>query len=213
MQWLNTLISFVRDAIRAVIGQLAVILNRLSGGRISPNVITFISLATHVPIAWLIAQRQNYWAAGLLLVFGLFDALDGAIARLQKSDSPRGMLLDASTDRMKEVILYSGAAYAMIASNHAYWAVWAVAACGSSLTVSYVKAKGETAFTGIKLSANEINRLFSSGIMQFEVRGFILFVSLLANQLRYALVLIAVASSLTAIGRLIGISQKLKWLK
>jgi phosphatidylglycerophosphate synthase len=209
MDPLSRLISIIRDFCRALIGQFAVVLDRLTGGRLSPNVITYVSFLVHIPIAWLIAEGYNYWAAGLLLVFGLFDALDGAIARLQKKAGPKGMLLDASTDRIKEVFLYIGCAYALIGSGQPYWAVWAVAACGASLVVSYVKAKGETAFTGIHLSANEINRLFSSGIMQFEVRMTILLIGLVTNQLRYAIAVIAVASTLTALRRLTHISRKL----
>lgn len=209
MQPLNRLISLIRNFIKGLIAELAVVLNKLTGGRISADVITYVGFLIHVPISLLIAWQYNYWAAGLLLVFGLFDSLDGAIARLQKKAGPKGMLLDASTDRMKEVMLYTGSAYALIASGHAYWATWAVAACGASLVVSYVKAKGETAFTGLSLSANEINRLFSSGIMQFEIRITILLIGLVSNQLRYALAVIAIASSLTAIGRLVNISKKL----
>ena len=120
-------------------------LNSASGGSISPNNITVLGLAAHLPIAVLIASQNYYWAAGLLVVFGLFDALDGELARLQKSDGPAGMLLDASTDRFKEVILYCGVAFSFVASDQPYMAVWAVAACGASICVSYVKAKGETA--------------------------------------------------------------------
>ena len=84
-----------------------------------------------------------------------------------------------------------------------------MAACGASLVVSYVKAKGETAVAGGKLTANEINRLFSDGLMRFEIRMFVLVVGLLTNNLRYALVFIAVTSTFTAFGRLNKISQKL----
>jgi len=62
---------------------------------------------------------------------------------------------------------------------------------------------------GGKLTANEINRLFSDGLMRFEIRMFVLVLGLLTNNLRYALVFIAVTSTFTAFGRLNKISQKL----
>lgn len=204
------MIDLIRNPIKACMGQLAVILNRLSGGRITPTSITLIGLSAHVVIAYLIAMNMLVAAAIMLLVFGLFDALDGALARIQGTADNAGMLLDASTDRMKEVMLYTGAAYALVAENQAYWAVWAVVACGSSLVVSYVKAKGETAVAGGKLSANEVNRLFQDGIMRYEIRMFFLFVGLLVNRLSVAIVLIAISSVFTAITRLIGIMRKLK---
>ena len=188
---------------------LAKILNRLSGGHLSPNAVTFTSLLAHLPVAWLIACGYYGYAAIGLVVFGLLDSLDGALARLQGRAGNAGMLLDASTDRMKEVLLYIGIAYALIAGGEQYYAVWAVAACGGSALVSYVKAKGETAVAGGKLSANEVNRLFQDGLMRYEIRMFLLVVGLLTDTLASALVAIAILSWATAFGRLIKISARL----
>lgn len=199
----------IRDAVREVMRSLAKLLNRLSNGRLTPDTITIIGLLAHIPIAYLIGKQQFALAAVFLVIFGLFDSLDGELARLQKRASSSGMLLDASTDRMKEVILYSGVAYSLIANSQAYWAVWAVAACGGSLLVSYVKAKGETAVTGQRLTANEINRLFQDGLLRFEVRMAVLVVGLLANQLALAIVVIAILSWYTAWWRLLSIRKKL----
>lgn len=199
----------IRDKVRAVMRAVAKILNNISGGKISPAAVTLTGLAAHVPIAWLIAQQKNGLAALLLVVFGLMDALDGELARLQHKASSAGMLLDASSDRMKEVLLYMGAAYAIVAIGRPSMAFWAVAACGGSLLVSYVKAKGETAVTGSKLSPNEINRLFQDGLMRFEVRMAVLVLGLLANRLTLAIIFIAISSWVTAFQRLISITEKL----
>ena len=161
----------------------------------------------HIPIAWLIATRHNYKAALLLVIFGLFDALDGSLARLQGKASNAGMLLDASTDRIKEVLLYSGVAYSLVQQDLAYFTPWVVAACGASLTVSYVKAKGETAVKG--LPANEVNRLFQDGLMRFEIRMFILVLGLVSNRLPLAIIVIAITSTYTALARLVMITKKL----
>jgi phosphatidylglycerophosphate synthase len=209
MKLLDQFIDIIRNAIKALMSALAITLNKATGGKLSADVITLIGLFSHIPIAWLIAVQKNYLAAGLLVFFGLFDSVDGALARAQKKSSSRGMLLDASTDRIKEVILYIGASSALVASGYAGWTGWAVAACGASLVVSYVKAKGETAISDKKLSPSDINRIFADGIMRYEIRMFVLIVGLLTNTLRYALVFIAVTSALTAIGRFYKISQKL----
>lgn len=200
----------IRDAVRAGMTQVARFLNHVSGGRISPNSITLTGLFMHLPIAWLMAQGYFGYAAILLVIFGLFDALDGALARLQGKVGNAGMLLDASTDRMKEVILYSGAAFALVSMDKSYWAVWAVAACGASICVSYVKAKGETAVVGGELSANEVNRLFQDGLGRFEIRMFLLVVGLLLNALGIILIIITVLSTYTAFERLIKITRKLQ---
>ena len=209
MKLLDQLIDVIRNAIKGLMSIFAVALNKATGGKLSADVITLIGLFSHIPIAWLIAEQKNYLAAALLVFFGLFDSIDGALARAQKKSSSRGMLLDASTDRMKEVILYVGACSALVSSGYAGWAGWAVAACGASLVVSYVKAKGETAISNKKLSPSDINRIFADGIMRFEIRMSVLIVGLLTNNLRYALVFIAVTSTLTAIGRFHKINQQL----
>jgi phosphatidylglycerophosphate synthase len=190
---------------------LAVLLNQLSGGRASPNVITIIGVSMHLPIAFLIASSSNLWAALLLVVFGLFDTLDGELARLQYRANRGGMVLDATTDRFKEVLLYCGAAYALIGSDHPYYAVWAVAACGFSISVSYVKAKGESAITESGLSANQKNKtLFRDGLVPFEVRMFLLVIALLTNWLGPMLVLIAGLAAITAIDRLVKVMRHLR---
>lgn len=209
MNAINRLLDSVRAMVRSIMKRVAAALNRLTGGRLTPNTVTVIGLIAHVPIAWLIATGQLIPAAALLVIFGLFDALDGELARLQKKVSPAGMLLDASTDRFKEVMLYIGAAYLFIASGAASAAVWAVAACGASLCVSYVKAKGETAITHSKLTASEVNRLFQDGFLRFELRMFLLVVGLLFNILVPVIIIIAILSGITAVQRLIIIGQKL----
>ncbi len=206
---MNKLLDSVRDAVRAVMLVIARGLNSISGGRITPNAITIIGLLAHVYIAWLIAQQSFIWAAGLLVVFGLFDALDGQLARLQHKASSAGMVLDATTDRMKEVLLYTGASYALIQMGQTSAAVWAVSACGASLLVSYVKAKGETAVKDSTLTPNQVNRLFQDGFLRFELRMTILIIGLLFNYLGASIILIAVLAWYTAFQRLYMIMKKL----
>lgn len=206
---MDSVIDPVRKLVRLFMTRVAKDLDKLSGGRISPNMITIVGLLAHIPIAWLIATNQYVLAAILLIIFGLFDTLDGSLARLQKRDSLTGMLLDASTDRFKEVMLYTGAAYSFISLGQPYAAVWAVIACGASLSVSYVKAKGETAVAKSKLTASEVNRLFQDGLLRFEVRMFVLVIGLLSGRLILAVMVIAVLSTITALERLIKISRKL----
>ncbi len=193
---------------------IAMQINYLSRGKITPNMITAVSVIMHLPIAYLIATNNYIVAAVLLVIFGLFDALDGELARLQKVANNAGMLLDASTDRIKEVVLYIGVVYSLILSADSYQlaariAATAVAACGFSLVVSYVKAKGETAVKDSKLTANEINRLFQDGFLRYEVRMFLLVVGLLSNTLLYAITVIALLSFLTSLDRLNRIYRKL----
>jgi CDP-diacylglycerol---glycerol-3-phosphate 3-phosphatidyltransferase len=208
MNQINAALDKVRSSVRALMRALARFLHRLSGGRISPDMITLTSLLGHIPVALLISQGYFGYAAIGLVFFGLMDALDGELARLQKKASSRGMLLDASTDRFKEVMLYTAIGYVLV-FMHGELAAWAVLALGASISVSYVKAKGETAVTGQRLSPNQINRLFQDGLLRYEIRMAILIIGLLSGYLLPAVIIIAIGSSLTAIDRLIKISRAL----
>ena len=184
-------------------------LNTLSEGRLPPNAVTITGFVAHIPIAWLIANSHPLRAALLLVIFGLFDTLDGELARLQHRDSSAGMLLDASTDRMKEVMLYTGIAYYFVSQGHPYWSVWAALALGASMCVSYIKAKGETAVAKTNLSTSQVNQLFADGLMRFEVRMTLLILGLLTGWLMAAVIIIAIFSTFTAFQRLIRITNTL----
>ena len=208
--------NWTRMQVRRIMRGIARLLDRFTGGKLTPNAITIVGAVAHIPIASLIAIHEFWWAAGLLIIFGLFDTLDGELARLQKKASPAGMLLDASTDRFKEVLLYTGAGYSLAMSSHPAFSAIAVMACGASICVSYVKAKGESAMiTGQKdIPHATLNRLFSDGLATFEVRMLLLVLGLLFNQLAISLGVIAVLASYTALKRLYTISRELKpWSK
>lgn len=211
MNYINGFLDACRSAVRWLMQHIAIFLNKISGGKLTPNTVTIIGLLAHIPIAYLIATAHPIRAAVLLVIFGLFDALDGSLARLQNRASSGGMLLDASTDRMKEVMLYTGVAAYFVTFGDPVYAAWAVAACGASLSVSYVKAKGETAVakTNSHLSVSEINRLFQDGFLRFEIRMALLVIGLLTGSLHIAVMLIAIFASFTAIGRLVRIMRHL----
>lgn len=200
----------VRNAVRSVMKSIARYLNVISGGKLSPDAVTLFGMAMHVPIAWLIATQHFIWAAVFLVIFGLFDTLDGELARMQGRASERGMLLDASTDRIKEVLIYMGAAYVLANGDFPSEAVWAVAACGASLCVSYIKAKGESAVASKKnIPHHELNRMFKDGLAPFEIRMLIVVIGLLIGQLVFAVALIALLATYTAVQRLVLISRRL----
>lgn len=207
---MDSIIDLAGNLVRKPMRAIAKLLNSLSRGKLSPTSVTYIGLVAHIPIAYLIAIDNFVPAAILLVIFGLFDTLDGELARLQKTDSPRGMVLDASTDRMKESLLYIGVAYYFIHNNLETYAVWVVAACAGALLVSYIKAKAETAIKDKDLSANQINRLFKGGLMRYEIRMLVMVIGLIFNVLPGAIVILAITAWLTAIMRLIKILPELK---
>jgi CDP-diacylglycerol--glycerol-3-phosphate 3-phosphatidyltransferase len=201
----------VKRAVRRVMHFVAWALNGISGGRITPNGVTWVGFLMHIPIALLIAKGEFVWGAVFLVVFGLFDTLDGELARLQGRVTNNGGFLDAATDRLKEVLLYSGAAWYLAQGAHPQYAALAVAACGASICVSFVKAKGEAivASSGKQIPYPELNRMFSGGLFPFEVRMLVLLIGLLADQLVWAVAAVALFSAITVFQRLFVISRRI----
>lgn len=178
-------------------------------GRVKPAHITALSVFGHVFVAWALIVNRPIWAAVFLAFFGLLDGLDGALARYQGSASRSGMYFDAVSDRLKEVILYS--ALAIFAYEHydsnALWQI--VALCGSSLLVSYTKAKGEMAIAGRRNDVQALNRQFGVGIASYEVRMTVIIFGLLFGILELIIPLLVAANLLTVAARFLEVSKLL----
>lgn len=187
------LVETASKSVRIMVRHAAVYLNNKTNGKISPNLITTLSLIGHLPIAALIATDQLVTAGLLLIFFGLFDVLDGELARLQKIASPKGMVYDAATDRIKETMVFSAVAYYISQSSAPEWSFLAALALGASLSVSYSKAKAEVSLAIKKQQKDhhKINRYFSEGVASFEIRMALIVVGLLFNNLLLATAIVA----------------------
>ncbi len=62
----NSSLDPARDFVRKIIRQFAKLLNKISDGKLTPNMVTITGLIAHIPIAILIATRHNIWAAILI---------------------------------------------------------------------------------------------------------------------------------------------------
>ena len=184
-------------------------LDKLSGGRLTPNMVSIIAFLVHLPVAWLIMNCHLGYGGLFLLLVAPLDLLDGALARVQKRLSDFGTVLDASLDRLKEVIIFGAIGYHLAASGDQLAVGICVLALGISLMVSYVKARGEVVLaTRAKNSkAAELNRRFEFGFMGYELRVIILGISLIVSQVVIGLWLILIGACLTAAVRLLKIKQ------
>ncbi|MFI5271088.1 MAG: CDP-alcohol phosphatidyltransferase family protein, partial [Candidatus Saccharimonadales bacterium] len=206
-----SLIDSIRKLVRSFIHLIAAKLNVLSNGRITPNKVTTVGLLMHIPIAFLIAGGHLVISGILLIIFGLFDVLDGELARLQKTSSPFGMVYDATTDRIKETLIYAGLAFWLAKTGQSFWATWTVLALGLSISVSYAKAKAESALA-VKEKLTDLyklNRHYSEGLVAYELRVAILIIGLLFNLEILAVVVVTIMSVITNFNILYVINQSL----
>ncbi len=198
------LVKTASNSVRILIRYFAVFLNNKAKGKISPNLITTFGVAGHLPVAFFIMTDQLLAAGILLVFFGLFDVLDGELARLQKTAGSKGMVYDASSDRIKEVLIFSATTYYISQSSTPEWSFVAALALGASLTVSYAKAKAEVSLTIKKRleDHHKINRHFSEGVASFEIRMALMALGLLAGNLLLATSIVAGLSTFAMFERL-----------
>jgi len=112
--------------------------------KVSPNLITFIGLPVTLLSAFLYAIGKIR-LAGLILAFaGLFDVLDGEVARRSNRVSKFGAFFDSTIDRFEEFFVFGGILYysGFELKNLAYFALVYLILLGSIMT-SYVRARAE----------------------------------------------------------------------
>jgi len=109
------------------------------------------------------------WAGGLILFAGLFDMLDGQVARLGNMSSPFGALYDSVLDRYSELILFLGICYYLVSHHYFMSSLFAFIGLIGSMMVSYTRARAE----GLGIECKD-------GLMQRPERVIIIGVSALA---------------------------------
>ena len=110
---------------------------------VSPTMLTAAGLAVAGAAAYLVTEKMLLAAGIVLLASGLFDMLDGAVARLSGRESRFGALLDSTADRVAEIGLFAALAILFQREGEAIGAALCFAALGGSMTVSYLRARGE----------------------------------------------------------------------
>jgi len=83
------------------------------------------------------------WGGLVLIVFSLFDMLDGQVARLGNMASTFGAMYDSVLDRYSELVTLGGLAYYLICIHYPIGALITFVALIGSIMVSYVRARAE----------------------------------------------------------------------
>lgn len=120
---------------------------------ITPNFITTTGFILNVVAAGMFVYAGIYggqndlaiigWAGGVILFAGLFDMMDGRVARLGNMSSKFGALYDSVLDRYSELMTFFGICYYLSMKDYFLYALIAFVALIGSLMVSYVRARAE----------------------------------------------------------------------
>ncbi len=170
---------------------------------VTPNGLTWIGLLIAVFAAVLVATGHLFVAGWVVAFSGLFDMLDGSLARLKNQSTRFGAVLDSTLDRVGEAVVFVGLTVFYLNNPSLYGMLATGLTLIGSQLVSYIRARAE---------AIDIN--CEGGVFTRPERIIILSLGLLLSQINpvlfIALGLMALLSWITAGQRLFYVWQKTK---
>jgi len=178
------------------------IVRGLALSRIHPNVLTFLGLLINVGAAWLLAVGQFRWAGAVIIGAGLFDMVDGRVARETNRVTRFGGFFDSVLDRYSDLGLLVGLLVWYGSINRPSYVVLTAVAMMGSVMVSYTRARAENSIPTCKV-----------GFTERPERVVLMIIGALFNKEAQVLWVIAVLSNLTVIHRMIFTWQEAKRLE
>ena len=135
--------SFKTASKDALLTLLRPLVRWLSVMRVRPDTLTVVGWALALCSAVLFGLGYSRVAGAVMLLGGLFDALDGAVARESNRMSSFGAFLDSTLDRLSESSVFVGLIFFYASAARPYEALIAGLAMTFSLLTSYARARAE----------------------------------------------------------------------
>lgn len=163
----------------------------LTPNHVSGLGIIFSILAAITYSLWQIDSILLIIAPILMLISGLFDALDGAIARIYGEATKFGGFFDSVLDRYADAVVLSGIIVGGLTNL-----IWGLAALFGSLLVSYARARAEAA--GVKMESVGLAER-AERIVIVVAASFLSYVWI--DALNWSILLLAILTNLTVVQR------------
>ena len=164
----------------------------LALSRIHPNVLTFLGLVINIWAAWLLSRGSFRWAGLVVIGAGLFDMVDGRVARATSQVTRFGGFFDSVIDRYSDLALYMGLLVYYASINRFFYIVLTAVVMTGSVMISYTRARAENAIPKCKV-----------GFLERPERVVLIIIGALFNRMAAVLWVIAVLSNLTVVHRMI----------
>jgi CDP-diacylglycerol--glycerol-3-phosphate 3-phosphatidyltransferase len=171
---------------------LLAIVNGLALTKIHPNFLTFIGLVINIGAAWLLARGQ-FWQAGLVIIgAGLFDMVDGRVARQTGQVTRFGGFFDSVLDRYSDLALLIGLLVYYANINRNFYVVLTAVVMMASVMISYTRSRAENTIPQCKV-----------GFLERPERIVLLIIGSLFDRMAPVLWIIAIFGNLTVVHRMI----------
>ena len=185
------------------------IVHGLALTRISPNALTFIGLVINIVAAFLFGHanaancdRMFFYAGAVIFGAGLFDMVDGRVARRTNKVTVFGSFFDSVIDRYSDVVLFFGVLVYYGRINRFRYVVLTAFVMVTSLMVSYTRARAEALIGQCKV-----------GFMERPARIVLIIIGAVFNHwgaMAPVLWVLAVLSTITVTHRIVYTYQRTK---
>lgn len=170
---------------------------------LTPNIITWIGFIITLGAGALVVTDYRLAAGIVVLVAGLFDMLDGALARATNKTTRFGAVLDSTLDRVSEAVLLVSLLAVFARDGLVTESILSGVVLVGSFLTSYIRARVEG--MGVECKAGFFTR---------PERVVILALGLMLSQFNYAMLIILAVltffSWFTVIERMVFAWRKLK---
>ena len=158
--------------------------------RIPPDAVTWTGFFVNIGAAYCIVKEKFILAGIVIIAAGIFDMLDGLLARKLNKKTKFGGFLDSVVDRLSEAALFIGIIIYYLNVKNGAGVIIAASTLFVAFLVSYLRARA----SGLLIDCEV-------GIFTRTERIIVLILGLFFNQLYYALIIILVLSAVTVIQR------------
>ncbi len=159
---------------------------------VNPNLLTFVGFLITLLAAFYLAEGK-FLHAGIVIIFsGIFDMLDGRVARVTNNVTKFGAFFDSVLDRYSDMALFLGLIihYARV-QQITYLVLAGIVMMGAVMT-SYTRARAESLIPLCKV-----------GFMERPERLVLIIIGALFNKMAPVLWVMAVLSNLTVAHRIV----------
>jgi CDP-diacylglycerol--glycerol-3-phosphate 3-phosphatidyltransferase len=181
---------------------IRLIVRGLALSRIHPNVLTFLGLVINIIAAYLLAIGQFRGAGFVIIGAGLFDMVDGRVARETNRVTRFGGFFDSVLDRYSDLALLMGLLVWYGSINRPFYVVLTALAMTACVMVSYTRARAENSIPTCKV-----------GFMERPERVVLVIIGALFSRMAPVIWVIAVLGNLTVVHRMIFTWQEAKRLE
>ncbi|MBI4410193.1 MAG: CDP-alcohol phosphatidyltransferase family protein [Gemmatimonadetes bacterium] len=187
----------------------------LTHHRVHPNLLTTVGFFVTVSSAFAFHQHHVRLAGALILLGGVFDILDGRIARLTRLGSKFGAFYDSTLDRISEIAVYFGILslyndYRLELGDVGMIYLIMLAMAGS-LMISYTRARAEAlgldCRVGLMPRAERVVLIGGASLFFGEAWKGLVLAGVTIDPLKVVIFLLAVLTNLTAFQRIIWVHR------